>query len=333
MTAGPSAGRTVVPLTVIAGHHGAGKTTLLDHILRNSPTERIAVLVNDFDCVRVERAQLRARSPDTLTLRNGCLCRRCRGSAAEALDELRRRHRKLEHVLVEAGLAAPTDIAEYGRLAGYRLDGVIVVADAEAIRSQVHDPAIGLEIIAQLLTGDLVVLNKSDLVSRHELDAVTDWLKELVPTTRIVEASYGRLPPAVLLERHPSYNRSSGRRPGGPTRVVERHPHEVGYSSWTWADSEPINDAGFRWWAATLPEGVVRGRGVLHLRSDPTSRFSFDLIGTHWTVRREGPWRGEPPMTSIALVGRAGSFRPGWLEMTIRRCTTSPGSPATRRAP
>jgi G3E family GTPase len=333
-TASPSAGPAAVPLTVIAGYHGAGKTTVLDHILRNSPTERIAVLVNDFDCVRVDSSLVRARSPDGLTLRNGCLCRRCRGSAAEALIELRRRHRKVEHVLIEAGgLAAPKDIAEYGRIPGYRLDGVIVVTDAEAIRSQVQDPAVGLDVIAQLLAGDLVVLNKSDLVSRHELEAVTDWVRELIPTTRIVEASYGRLPPALMLERHPSYDRSLERRPGGSSRVIERHPHEVGYSSWSWADSEPINDAGFRWWAATLPEGVIRGRGVLHLRSDPASRFVFDLIGTHWTVRREGPWYDQSPSSAIALLGRAGSFRPGWLEMTIRRCTTSSGSAPARRFP
>ena len=329
---GPSAGQAAMPLTVIAGYEGAGKTTVLDHILRNSPTERIAVLVNDFDCVHVDPSLVRARSPDAMTLRNGCLCRRCRGSAGEALIELRRRHRKVEHVLVEAeGHATPSALAEYGRIPGYRLEGVIVVTDAEAIRSQVQDPGAGLEVIAQLLAGDLVVLNKSDLVSQHELEAVTDWLRELIPATRIVEASYGRLPPALMLERHPSYDRSVHRQPGGTSsRVIERHPHEVGYSSWSWADSEPINDAGFRWWAATLPEGVVRGRGVLHLRSDPGSRFVFDLIGTHWTVRREGPWHDEPPRTAIALLGRAGSFRPGWLEMTIRRCTSSPGKASAR---
>jgi hypothetical protein len=98
----------------------------------------------------------------------------------------------------------------------------------------------------------------------------------------------------------------------------------VGYSTWSWIGDEPLHDAGFRWWAGTLPEGVIRARGILHLQSDRATRHVFDLIGAHWTVRPAGPWGSEPPRTTIALLGRAGSFRPGWLDMTIRRCITPP---------
>ena len=321
-TAGRTAGRSVVPLTVIAGSDGAGKTTLLSHLLRNSAAQRIAALVNDLDALVVDDGLVRRRASDTLTLTNGCLCRRLVGEVGDALADLRRRGRGLEHVLVEADrLTGPEDIAQFGSLPGYRLDGVITVTDAEAIRSQAADPDLGGNAVGQLLTGDLVVLNKADLVSRAELDSVCDWLKELIPNTRVVEASYGRLPPSLVLGRHPTGDARQERRADGPRRAVERHPHEVGYFSWSWVGDEPINDAGFQWWAATLPEGIVRGRGILHLRSDPASRFVFDLIGSHWTIRRDGPWRGEPCKTTVALLGRAGSFRPGWLEMTIRRCT------------
>ena len=124
------------------------------------------------------------------------------------------------------------------------------------------------------------------------------------------------------------------RRPDGrPWRTVERHAHEVGYSTWSWVGDGPLNEGGFRWWAATLPEGVIRARGILYLRSDPATRFVFDLIGTHWTIRREGPWDDEIPRTTIALLGRAGSFRAGWLEMTIRRCTSAPGGQISPFAP
>ena len=316
------AGGRAVPLTVIAGYLGAGKTTLLEHLFHNSPAERIAVLVNDFDRVSGSEAGVRARTVNTVTLANGCLCCRCEGALEDALAELRPHAGQVERVLVELrGQADSRDIAHYGDLPGYRLDSVLVVTDAEAIRSQAHDPDLGAGPIGQLLTGDLVVLNKADLVSRHELDSVSDWLKELVPNTRVVEASYGRLPPALLLEHHPSGGARLERPVEGPRRATERHPNEVGYSSWSWVSDDPIDEAGFRWWAATLPEGVVRGRGILYLRTDPTARFVFDLIGTHWTIRREGPWGDEPPGTAIALLGRAGSFRAGWLEMTIRRCT------------
>jgi G3E family GTPase len=318
-------------LTLIAGYLGAGKTTLLEHLFYNSPAERIAVLVNDFDRVCASSSSIRARTADSLTLANGCVCCRCEGPLEDAIDQLRPYHAEVERVLVELrGEGGPEDIVRYRHLGGYQLDSVVVVTDAEAIRSQSQDPDTAGGPLAQLLAADLVVLNKTDLVSRGELEAVCDWLKELVPTTRVVEASYGRLPPALLLEHHPTGVARHDRPPKGPRRAIERHPHEVGYASWSWVSDEAIDEAGFRWWAATLPEGVVRARGILHLRTDPSTRYVFDLIGTHLTIRPDGPWGAEPPGSTIALLGRAGSFRAGWLDMTIRRCTSPrrPVSPA-----
>ena len=315
----------VLPLTVIAGYLGAGKTTLLSHLLRNSEARRIAVLVNDFEQVSIDERLVRRRAGNVMSFDNGCICCRAGGAFAETLAQLRGRRDKVEHVLVEAsGIAAPQSIAQYGHLPGYRLDGIIIVTDAEAVRSQATDPGVGSDVLGQLVAGDLVVLNKADLVSRPELDSVCDWLRELVPDTRIVEASYGRLPPALLLGRHPSDESRLERRSRAPGRMVERHPHEVGYTSWSWITEEPLNEAGFRWWAGTLPEGVLRAKGILHLRTDPSVRYVFDLIGSRWTLRREGPWRREPPRSTIALVGRARSFVPGWLEMTLRRSAAAP---------
>jgi G3E family GTPase len=321
---GPTTG-TVLPLTVIAGYLGAGKTTLLGHLLRNTAARRIAVVVNDFERVSVDERLVRQRAGNVLSFANGCICCRAGGAFAEALTALRDQGDQVEHVLVEtSGMAAPQNIAQYGHLPGYRLDGIIIVTDAEAVRSQAMDPGVGPDVLGQLVAGDLVVLNKADLVSRPELDSVCDWLRELVPETRIVESSYGRLPPSLLLGRHPSDESRLERRSRAPGRTVERHPHEVGYTSWSWIADEPLNEAGFRWWAATLPEGVLRAKGILHLRTDPSVRYVFDLIGSRWTLRREGPWRWEPPRTTIALVGRAQSFVPGWLEMTLRRSAAAP---------
>ena len=320
LPANPSADGRTVPLTVVAGYHGAGKTTLLEHLFHHSPAERIAVLVNDFDRVSAGATEIRTRSDHAVVLANGCLCCRCHGAPDTALAEVRPYLTHIERVLVEAGgQAGPADIAACRDLPGYRLDSVVVVTDAEAIRAQALDPGTGGRPIAQLLSGDIVVLNKADLVSRRELDAVADWLRELIPNTRVVEASFGRLPPSLLLEHHPAAARPE-RRPEQPRRATERHPHEVGYTTWSWHGDEPIDEAGFRWWAATLPEGVIRARGILHLTTDPGARFVFDLIGTHWTIHREGPWGDERPATSLALLGRAGSVRSDWLDMMIRRC-------------
>ena len=104
-TAGRSAGRSVVPLTVIAGYVGAGKTTLLTHLLHNNEGERIAVLVNDFDRVGIDESLVSVRTVYSVRLTNGCVCCRCGGDVGDALAELD--SHPVEHVLVEA-TASPT---------------------------------------------------------------------------------------------------------------------------------------------------------------------------------------------------------------------------------
>src|SRR3954454_3532602 len=189
-----------IPLTVVGGYLGAGKTTLVNHVLRHNAGRRFAVLVNDFGQINIDADLIAGQADDTIALTNGCVCCSLAGGFVVALSALRERQPPPDHVIVEAsGVSNPHKIAQYGHMPGYRLDGTVVVADAEAGRQPAGDPYVGAQVRQQLLGADLLVLNKSDLVPEPEKTAVRHWLRALVPAARIVEAAQGRVAVPLLL--------------------------------------------------------------------------------------------------------------------------------------
>ena len=155
------------------GNLGAGKTTLVNHVLRHNAARRFAVLVNDFGQINIDADLIAGQEDGTIALTNGCVCCSLAGGFVVVLSALRERQPPPEHVIVEAsGVSDPHKIAQYGHMPGDRLDGTVVVADAEAVRQRAADPRCGAQVRQQLLGADLLVLNKSDLVSEPEKTAV-----------------------------------------------------------------------------------------------------------------------------------------------------------------
>ncbi|MEQ1739869.1 MAG: GTP-binding protein, partial [Methyloglobulus sp.] len=155
-----------IPVTVIGGYLGAGKTTLLNHILRNNKGIRFAVLVNDFGNINIDVDLIESQDGDTINLANGCICCSLAGGFGAAMLSIRESAVLPDRVLIEAsGVSDPFKIAQYAHLPGFRLDSVIVLADAEFIQKRAADKYVGRQVIQQLKSADLLLLNKVDLVS------------------------------------------------------------------------------------------------------------------------------------------------------------------------
>jgi G3E family GTPase len=314
-----------IQLTVIGGFLGAGKTTLLNRLLRDAGDRRLAVLVNDFGAIDIDAELVQSRAGELVSLKNGCICCGVAGDFVAELALLRDRPDPPAHVVVEAsGVADPGQIAVLGDLPGYRKDAAVVVADAETVRARAAHDTTGYLVRAQLRAADLLVLNKTDLVDTEQLAQTRAWLRDLAgPSTAIVDASFGQVPIDVVLGAHTLV------RPERAPRAHDHAGHEHGdhhhptFETWSWQGEAAIHGAGLVEAIKELPAGIVRAKGLLHLREDPASRYVLQVVGRRFSVLPDRPWRDDAPSSQLVVIGLAGSVDERWLAAKLE-CLTSP---------
>ena len=208
MAAGP------LPVTVVGGYLGAGKTTLVNSLLRQANGRRLAVMVNEFGALPIDASLVEAADERIVSLTGGCVCCSYGEDLVSSLAMLRALEPRPEHVLLEAsGVAFPGAIAgTVGLLAGFDLDGAVVLADAETVRGRAADRYIGSTVRRQLAEADLILLNKCDLAG--DADAVEAWLGEAAPDARVLRTMQAEAPIDIVLGTHSG--RSPGAAGGGP---------------------------------------------------------------------------------------------------------------------
>jgi G3E family GTPase len=314
-------------LTVIGGYLGAGKTTLLNHVLRDAGDRRLAVLVNDFGAIDIDGELIESREGEMMTLANGCICCGISGDFIAALARVRDVDEPPEQVVVEAsGVADPAQIAIFGDMPGYVRDAVVVVADAETVRDRAGDASTGHQVRAQLRAADLVVISKGDLVDPAALEDTRAWLRRVAgPSTSIVDATFGDVPADVLLGTREAAG--AGERP--------EHEHDHGchehprYETWSWTGDAPLSGAGLVEALPELPDGIVRAKGLLHLREDPARRYLLQLVGRRYAIEAQRPWGAAAPRSRLVVIGLPGSVDVQALDATMarlsgRRLSTAP---------
>jgi len=330
-----AAPREPIQLTVIGGFLGAGKTTLLNRLLRDAGDRRLAVLVNDFGAINIDAELVQSREGEIVSLENGCICCGVGGDFIGELALLRDRPDPPAHVVVEAsGVADPGAIVVLGDLPGYRKDAAVVVADAETVRERAADAVIGHQVTGQLRAADLLVLNKTDLVDAAQLAQTRAWLREIAgPSTAIVETAFGDVPIDVVL----GVRAASGRPAGEIHRDHDRHDEHDGaddehhhhhrtFATWSWTGAEAISGAGLVEALRALPDGIVRAKGLLHLREDRANRYVLQVVGRRFVIEADRPWGDEAPASQLVVIGRRpGAVDEDTLEATLARLT-APGA-------
>ena len=313
--------REPIALTVIGGFLGAGKTTLLNQLLRDPGDRRLAVLVNDFGAINIDAELVQSRDGEILSLTNGCICCGVSGDFIGELALLRDRPDPPQHVVVEAsGVADPGAIVVLGDMPGYRRDAAVVVADAETVRARASDAQTGHQITGQVRAADLLVLNKTDLVDAEELAQTRAWLRELAgPSTAIVETAFGAVPSDVVLGVHAPAPAGHGH----DHDHEHDHEHHPSFETWSWSGADAISGHGLVDAIKALPDGIVRAKGLLHLREDPSHRYVMQVVGRRFSIEADRPWGDEAPASRLVVIGLPGSVDAGALTQTLERLTAS----------
>ena len=264
-----------VPMTLLGGYLGSGKTTVLNDLLRR--TDRpIAVLVNDVGEINIDAALLRRRSADTVELTDGCVCCSIKDSLSATLADLRARPEPPDHVIIElSGVADPTQVVPWANSDGFRLDGVVVLADASNFTERIEDERTQPLLLRQLDAADLVIVSKSELVTADERASVRDAVLAHVPGVPVVDDLDGSVG-STLLDLATRRDRDATAIP--PPTLLDAHVVELVPLP------RPTTGAALMELLEKLPDDVVRAKGIAEGPDD--TRLLIQQVGRR---RRVGP--------------------------------------------
>jgi G3E family GTPase len=331
-----------IPVTVLTGYLGAGKTTLLNRILSEPHGKKYAVIVNEFGEIGIDNDIVVGADEEVFEMNNGCICCTVRGDLVRILDGLMRRKGKFDGIIVETtGLADPAPVAQtffvdenVGRKT--RLDAVVTVADARWLNDRLKDAP---EAKNQIAFADVILINKTDLVTPEELSEVEARIRGINPYAKVHKTQRAEIALDEVLGRnafdldrildiepdflgsddhhdhdhdhhhghdhdhHHDHDHKHAHSHGGL-----KHYHDEDMQSISLRTEKPLNPDKFFPWVQELVQkegpSILRCKGILSFKGDD-ERFVFQGVHMILDGDHQRPWKdGEKRDSRIVFIGR-----------------------------
>jgi G3E family GTPase len=330
-----------IPVTIITGFLGSGKTTLLNHILTNQQGLKTAVLVNEFGEIGIDNELIVSTDENMVELSNGCICCTINSDLVDAVYKVLEREEKLDYLVVETtGLADPLPVAltflgtELRDLT--RLDSIITVVDAANYSLDLFNSQAAY---SQIAYGDVIILNKADLVDETALNELERKIGEVREGARILRTTRSEVPLPLILSvglfesdkyfdtvsdehehhdhdhahAHHDHDDDHDHSTCGHDHHDHDHEHEHhhhhsdhlendGFSSLSFQSDKPLSIRKFQYFLDNqLPTDVFRAKGIMWFDESP-KRHIFHLCGKRFTMD-DDEWKGQPK-NQLVLIGQ-----------------------------
>lgn len=332
-----------MPVTIITGFLGSGKTTLLNHILSNQEGLKTAVLVNEFGEIGIDNELIVATdSNDSMVeLSNGCICCTINDDLIKAVYKVLERSDKIDYLVVETtGLADPLPVAltflgtELRDLT--RVDSIVTVVDAANYSLDLFNSQAAYN---QIAYGDILLLNKVDLIDESDVDLVEIKIRDIKKDARILRTTKAEVPLPLIL----SVGSFESDKYFAPDAKVDSHDHDHehhhhhdhhhdhhhhehdhhehdhncghdhhhhdphhlendGFISLSFQSDRPFSIRKFQYFLDNqLPSNVFRAKGIMWFDESP-KRHIFHLSGKRFSID-DDEWKGEPK-NQLVLIGQ-----------------------------
>jgi G3E family GTPase len=322
-----------LPVTIITGFLGSGKTTLLNHILTNQQGLKTAVLVNEFGEIGIDNELIVSTDENMVELNNGCICCTINEDLVNAVYKVLEREEKIDYLVVETtGLADPLPVAltflgtELREMT--RLDSIITLVDSANYSLDLFNSQAAY---SQIAYGDIIILNKTDLVDEADVDSLEIRIRDIKQDARILRSQNSQVALPLILsvglfesdryfepeesqhdhhdhDHHDHHDHHDCGHDHDHDHDHHHHNHHSdhlendGFTSISFQSDRPLSIRKFQHFLDNqLPGNVFRAKGILWFDESP-KRHIFHLSGKRFTLE-DDEWKGEPK-NQLVLIGQ-----------------------------